>query len=563
LRGEAPKVEKRERAGRGRAERRLKRRRRWFSPLARGMLLVNLIGPAILLAGLLYLEGYETELTEREIGVLKAQATLVAEALGETASRARADQRGEASRVELDEELARRLVYRFASPDGPRVRLYALGGPMIVDSRRVVGAGGLIQIENLPPPDPAGGVERAFNRVYDLTAPLWERFVRRRPLYTERQDQTAIDYPEAVSALAGETDGAVRRLPDGRLILSAAAPTKRYKKVIGAVMLTRGGDSVSAAIRGIRFEILKVFAGAMALSALATLYLAGALSRPLRALAGAADRTRGRAALEATIPDFSHRRDEIGDLSQSLREMVASIQTRMTATERFAADVAHEIKNPLTSLKSAVETVARVEGEERRTKLLAVIQNDVHRLDRLISDISDASRLDAELSREQSGPVDIVDLLRTLVEIETTAMEAGAAAVRLEVAASVKDSAVVEGVEVRLGQVFRNLIANARSFSPPDGRIDLRVARVGERIVASVEDEGPGIPSGKEEAIFDRFYSERPSQEAFGGHSGLGLSISRQIVEAHRGAVSAENRHAPEGGVIGARFVVSLPAARM
>lgn len=526
------------------------------------MFLVNLIGPGILLAGLLYLEGYEAELIESELGVLKAQATLVAEALGESAS----TEQGGATGYEavLDPELSRRLVNRFASPEGPRVRLFLPDAALMVDSRRVLGAGGLIQIENLAPPDPTGGFERHFNRVYDWIAPVWERFVRRRPLYRERQDQTAADYPEAVAALAGSTAGMARRLPDGRLILSAAAPTRRFKQVIGAVLLSHEGDRVAAAVRSVRYDILRLFAGAMLVSFLATLYLASAISKPLRALAQAADRARGRAALDPVIPDFSGRRDEIGDLSTALRDMTDAIRNRMAATERFAADVAHEIKNPLTSLKSAVETVARVEGAARREKLLDVIQHDVQRLDRLISDISDASRLDAELSREEVEQVDLIDLLHVLVEIETAALDEGAVApLRLEIASSigVGRGAVVDGVEVRLGQVFRNLVANARSFSPEDGRIELRVSRSDDQIVVTIEDEGPGIPPGKEDAIFERFYSERPEGEAYGGHSGLGLSISRQIVAAHGGELVAENRVAPDRSVIGARFIVALPAA--
>lgn len=554
MQGGKQKTEREKR--RARAVRR--RRRRWFSPLARGMLLVNLVGPAVLVAGLLFLEGYEDELIESDISVLKAQATLVAEALGETAS---AEQSGGGGyQLILDPELARRLINRFASPDGPRVRLFLPDQALLVDSRRVLGAGGLIQIENLAPPDPTGGFERRFNRVYDWIAPVWERFVRRRPVYRERPEQAASDYPEAMIALAGSTAGLARRLPDGRLILSAAAPTKRFKQVIGAVLLSHEGDRVAAAVRSVRYDILRLFGGAVLLSFAATLYLAGAISRPLRALAHAADRARGRTALDEVIPDLSRRRDEIGDLSTALRDMTESIQTRMVATERFAADVAHEIKNPLTSLKSAVETVARVNSEEQRDKLLAVIQNDVQRLDRLISDISDASRLDAELSREEVEPVDVVDILRTLVEIETASLGEGARAqLRLEAAAALGDGGFVQGVEVRLGQVFRNLIGNARSFSPPEGRIELRATRTDDRIIVSIEDEGPGIPPGKEDAIFERFYSERPSQEAFGGHSGLGLSISRQIVVAHGGSLVAENRLAPDGSIIGARFIVALP----
>ena len=528
------------------------------------MLLVNLIGPAVLVAGLLFLEGYENELIDSELGVLTAQATLVAEALGESASSDRAAD-GDYDAA-LDPELSRRLVYRFARPDGARVRVFLPGGALMVDSRQVLGAGGLIQIENLPAADPASGVERLFNTVYDSVAPIWERFVRRRPLYRERPDQAALDYPEAVNALAGERDGVVRRLTDGRLLLSASAPSRRYKQVIGAVVLSREGDRVAAAVRSVRFDILRLFAGAVVLTFLATLYLAGAISRPLRALAQAADRARGRAALDDIIPDFSDRRDEIGDLSAALRDMTAAIRTRMAATERFAADVAHEIKNPLTSLKSAVETVGMIskqpDGGDRQARLLMIIQNDVERLDRLISDISDASRLDAELSREEAESVDLADMLRALAEIETAGrLGPESPQLRLEIASTLSHGAIVRGVEVRLGQVFRNLIANARSFSPPGGRIELRAAKSDDRIVLTVEDEGPGIPPGKEEAIFDRFYSERPKEEAFGEHSGLGLSISRQIITAHGGLLTAENRMGPDRAVLGARFVVILPAA--
>ena len=540
-----------------------------FSPLVRAMFLVNLVGPAFLLAGLLYLEGYEEELIQSEIGVLKAQATLVAESLGESASRERGGAGGPA--VELDETIAKRLVSRFASPDGARVRVYAPGGALLIDSRRVLGAGGLIQIEPLPPPEPSGGFEKLFNDLHDVTAPIWERFVRGRPLYTERPDQTAIDYPETIGALAGDTEGAIRRLPTGQLILSAAAPTRRFKQVIGAVMLTQGGERVTAAVRAVRYNILRLFFGAMCLSFLATLYLARAISRPLRALADAADEARRETALDKAIPDFSNRRDEIGDLSLSLREMAAAIQARITAIERFAADVAHEIKNPLTSLKSAVETVGIVKEDAQRARLLEVIQHDVERLDRLISDISDASRLDAELSREETETVDLAGLLATLVDIETTsaAGDRGAPRIRFETASSASSdglggqgpaAAKIQGMEGRLAQVFRNLIGNARSFSPPGGRIDVRLARLEDRFLVTVEDEGHGIPPGKEEAIFERFYTERPVAESFGDHSGLGLSISRQIVEAHKGTLWAENRLAPQGEVMGARFVVSLPA---
>jgi two-component system sensor histidine kinase ChvG len=267
---------------------------------------------------------------------------------------------------------------------------------------------------------------------------------------------------------------------------------------------------------------------------------------------------RGTGRAPEPIPDFTGRGDEIGDLSAALREMTEALWRRIDAIERFAADVAHEIKNPLTSLRSAVETVSRVANPEQQRRLMQIIQEDVQRLDRLITDISDASRLDAELSRAETAPVEIDRMLTALAEMhEATQVDPGAARLKLEVVGA--GHLKVPGIDSRLVQVFRNLLANAVSFSPPGGMIVMRVFREGRFVTVTVEDEGPGIPEGKEQAIFERFYSERPEGEKFGTHSGLGLSISKQIVEAHRGTIRAENRLEDEGQVLGARFIVRLP----
>jgi two-component system sensor histidine kinase ChvG len=232
----------------------------------------------------------------------------------------------------------------------------------------------------------------------------------------------------------------------------------------------------------------------------------------------------------------------------------------MDATEAFAADVAHEIKNPLTSLRSAVETVTRVANPEQQKALLLIVKDDVARLDRLICDISDASRLDAEMSRADMDQVDMREMLRTMADVHRFTGDDNA--VRFLVEADPRENLTVSGIEGRLGQVLRNLITNALSFSPPKGTIVLRARRDSREVVAEVEDDGPGIPENKLDDIFDRFYSERPKDEKFGTHSGLGLSISRQIVEAHGGTISASNRTNANGDVVGARFTIRLPAER-
>ena len=339
-----------------------------------------------------------------------------------------------------------------------------------------------------------------------------------------------------------------------------ALPVQRYKHVLGALVLSIGDERLSADIRDVRIEILSVFLIVLAITVLMSLWLAGTIARPMRQLAAAADRVRHGQdqARSVTIPDFTNRGDEIGDLSSALREMTQALWVRMEAIEGFAADVAHEIKNPLTSLKSAVETASRFEYPEQQKRLMAVILDDVERLDRLITDISDASRLDAELGRARMTQVDIRGILETLVDIERTTKESAIRAPEFVLALSGDDDFTVLGMRDRLGQVFANLIANAVSFSPPDGIIRITGDHLNGRICIVIEDQGPGMPPGKFEAVFERFYTERPKGEKFGTHSGLGLSISQQIIDAHRGHIRAENVER-EGAVVGARFVISLP----
>jgi two-component system sensor histidine kinase ChvG len=295
------------------------------------------------------------------------------------------------------------------------------------------------------------------------------------------------------------------------------------------------------------------------ITVLLSIYLAGTIARPLRRLALAADRVRRGLSRQYAIPELGGRNDEIRELSGALRDMTEALWKRMDAIEGFAADVAHEIKNPLTSLRSAIETAARINDPAQRDKLMAIVIDDIQRLDRLISDISNASRLDAELSRAEMVPIDLSAIADTMIALHEAAEDAHG--VRLKRDQIDGQPVMIVGDEDRIVQVLRNLIDNAISFSPEGGTITLRVAREGGTAVVVVEDEGPGIPAGSEESIFERFYCERPAGEKFGTHSGLGLSISRQIAEAHRGTIKAENRIGPDGRVLGARFIVRIPAA--
>jgi two-component system sensor histidine kinase ChvG len=410
----------------------------------------------------------------------------------------------------------------------------------------------------LPPPEHKSLLLRLTDQIYDWVAELMPAR-HKHPPYRESDAGTAQDYGETVHALRGESGSAVRSDPQtGGLVISVAVPVQRYKQVLGAVMLSSGNGEIEEELRTVRLELLRIFGVALLVTILLSLYLAGTIARPIRRLADAAERARGRGA-RVEIPDLIGRGDEIGELSRSLRDMTDALWQRMSAIESFAADVAHEIKNPLSSLRSAVETVARIEDPVKRRRLMAIIQDDVERLDRLISDISDASRLDAELSRQEVSPTDIGAMLRALVDMHETTRADSAPHLVLELADRGREL-IVPGIESRLSQVFVNIIANAVSFSPPDGEIRIRAGLDGRAVLVSVEDRGPGIPEDKLTAIFDRFYTERPAGEKFGTHSGLGLSISKQIIEAHRGRVWAENRTEGDGTVIGARFLIRLPA---
>src|SRR6516165_8013499 len=534
--------------------RRWNRGRRWpISPLTRRILAVNVLALALLAGGFLYLGKYQASLIGQQIESLKTQGQVFAAALGESAVWDSADE-GEV----LLPDLARQTLRRLVEPTRTRARLFDMKGEIIADSRVLRGPGDSIQVLELPAPKKTGPIRRFADRVYDWIVGELPRRTRY-PIYRESASQRADDYPEVMRALRGETASAIRSDPaSGGLVLSVASPIQLYKQVLGAVMLSTGSGEIEEEVRTVRLELLRIFSVALLVTVLLSFYLAGTIVRPIRRLAGAAERARGRRA-RVEIPDFTHRGDEIGDLSGSLREMTDALWQRMSAIESFAADVAHEIKNPLSSLRSAVETAVLIEDPAKQRRLMAIILDDVERLDRLITDISDASRLDAELGRLELAPIDIGAMLAALVDIYESTRTDGSPRLVLELGERSREL-VVPGIETRLSQVFHNVITNAVSFSPPLGEIRLTARHDGRAVLIAVEDQGPGIPDDKLTAIFDRFYTERPLGEKFGTHSGLGLSISKQIVEAHRGMIWAENRKDENRVSMGARFCIRLPA---
>lgn len=533
-------------------------RRRPSSSLTRRILAINLLVLAVPVGGFFFLDQYQESLIDGEIEALRVQGEVFAGALGAGAV-VIAPGVGQL----VDPVRASLMLRRLTAPTQTRARLFSENGGLVTDTQALIDPRGLVRVRELPPTDgfaPWAWLRDRFEAVLN-----WSPNQGELPIYQERTPQRASDYREAISALTDEAGATVRRHETGGMVISVSIPVKRYKQVVGALMLSHGSGEIERAMRAIRVDILQVFGVALAVTILLSVYLAATIARPLKRLAAAAERVRAGSGRYTSIPDFAGRRDEIGDLGRDLRAMTEALWQRMDAIERFAADVSHEIKNPLTSLRSAVETVARVEDPAQQKKLMSIILDDVARLDRLISDISDASRLDAELSRDPPSDVDLRDVLSALVEIHAATSE-----VNIVMDVEPGSDLTVCAFEDRLGQVFRNVITNAQSFSPADGRIDVAAKRSNRRegdvVMVTVDDEGPGIPEANLESIFRRFYSDRPTTgpdgkaERLGTHSGLGLSISRQIVEAAGGELWAENRRDANGQIEGARFTVLFPA---
>jgi two-component system sensor histidine kinase ChvG len=550
------------------------------SSLTRRIVILNLAGLIALLTGVLYLSQFRAGLIDARVQSLLVQGEIIAAAIAGSATveneaitidpeRLLELQAGESygpsdealSGIEfpINPERVAPVLRRLISPTKTRARIYDRDGVLIIDSRNLYGRGDVLRFD-LPAPgaQKPGLVERGYIAV--------RRWFGRGdlPAYKELGPENGRGYSEVVDALNGYPGSRVRINDRGEVIVSVAVPVQRFRAIRGVLMLSTQGADIDDMVEAERLAILKVFLVAAGVMFLLSLLLAGTIAGPVRRLADAAERVRRRIRTRVEIPNFTGRRDEIGHLSGTLREMTDALYSRIEAIESFAADVAHELKNPLTSLRSAVETLPRVKTEESRRRLLAVIVHDVKRLDRLISDISDASRLDAELQRHETAQVNVAKLAEALVSV---ANEVHHDNVRVTLAfeGGGPDRFTVAGYDSRLGQVISNLLDNARSFSPPGGTVRLTCRRLRDDIEIVVDDDGPGVQPDAVEKIFERFYTDRPEQ-GFGQNSGLGLSISKQIVEAHGGSIVVENRiaEAPAGEaprILGARFIVRLPAA--
>jgi len=529
-----------------------KRRKRIpVASLTARILAINVLALAIVVAGFFYLDRYQSDLFDAKLAGLFREGALIAGALGESVVPL-----PDSEKSWLDPKLAGPLLQRLALPPGTRVRLFNTEGDLIIDSSLLPGA--WVQTRELPPPLGGGALGQAAIAVYDWVVeilPPHSRFPRQAAPAEGRAD----DFPEAANALDGEASSAIRETESGALVAVAALPVQPLRRIQGALLISSGAEDVLRSVRDVRFTVLEAFAVALAITILLSLYFARTITRPVRRLAEAAERVRAGHGRQASIPDFTARRDEIGGLSRALRDMTQALWVRMDAIEVFVADVAHEIKNPLSSMRNAVETARRVRDPRQRDKLLDIVAQDVTRLDRLLSEIADASRIDTEMLRAEAKALELGSVLAALAEMHRHAIEAEQLSLTLDL--TDEASFMVNAVEDRLVQVFQNLLNNARSFSLPGGEIAIRIAREDDQIRIDIDDDGPGVAEELREAIFDRFYTLRPKSEPFGTHSGLGLSISRQIINAHSGTIRCINRSDEKGICAGARFTVWLPAA--
>jgi len=552
-----------------------------FSSLTRRILFLNLAGLAVLVTGILYLNTFrdglidarvESLMTQGEIiaGAIAASATVETDSISIDPEKLLELQAGESLGPGSDQldnldfpinpERVAPVLRRLISPTRTRARIYDRDANLLLDSRHLYSRGQILRYD-LPPVDDEqpGAVERVEKFIFD--------FFRNKdlPVYHEQPGGNGAAFPEVVKALTGSPSTIVRVSEQGEQIVSVAVPIQRFRAVLGVLMLSTEGGDIDKIVAAERKAILRVFGVAALVTAILSMLLASTIANPLRRLSAAAVRVRRGVKSREEIPDFSDRQDEIGNLSIAVRDMTNALYARIEAIESFAADVSHELKNPLTSLRSAVETLPLAKNENSRGRLMEIIQHDVRRLDRLITDISDASRLDAELARDDAAIVDLKRFTTDLIAVSReTTRNKKAVEIELKVAklpAGAKGYFVV-GHDLRIGQVITNLIENARSFVPDEhGHIAISLARAGKFNIITVDDNGPGIRVENIDRIFERFYTDRPAGEAFGQNSGLGLSISRQIVEAHGGTLTAENIPGTKPGEIkGARFVVTLPA---
>ena len=523
------------------------------SRLTRNIFLSNLIGLIILVAGSLAMNRFQDGLIQAKLENLRTLASTITTVMGDDAT-------GYGSAAKLDVENARQVLRGVNVPERWRVRLHDRSGQLIADTDSLDDT---ISVSSLDPiitdiPEPSAG------EVWRERIESWvSKTAHNLPWRQKRRDSLRRDLKGDIrKALEGDDMLGQRYDDKDELIVTVSLPVQRVQQVLGVV--TVESSDVDDIVNAERKALAPIIGLAFLATLLSSLALTLFITLPMRKLARAAEIVTRSSRKRDAIPDLSNRRDEIGDLSSVMRDMTQGLYSRIDDIANFAADVAHEIKNPLTSLRSASDTLLVAKTEEQREKLITIIQQDVSRMDRLITDISKASKVDANLARDTAQTLDVAEIVNNIAEFYAQTRSGEGASVRNITELESEDPVFIRAFETPFAQVLRNLIDNALTFSPMDGEVRINVQLedmdAGERVIITVDDDGPGIPSDNLETVFERFYTQRPKGTQFGSHSGLGLAICRQIIMAHKGTIWAENRQsAANKEVEGARFIVNIP----
>lgn len=544
--------------------------------LGRRIFISNLLGLLGLLLGMMYLSLSHAWLLDAKIGVVKTLSRITAESIAyravndnrgaffdpnrlpETAAPALARRDDAFAQLELpiSPERAAPVLKKLIQPTDLIARIYSPKGTLILDSETLFGHGA---VEPEPP---------AANQGPPKLRNFWTRFhywLNNKELKVYRELGTANGFliPEVKKAAEEGVETPILLLDSkAQQIVSMAEPVKRGNKILGVLLLMTRPGEIDDTLWDERWLILQIAAIALLASVISSWLLVRAIAGPMGRLSEAANHVSQNITARQELPDFSERRDEVGQMGRAFRAMTAALYRRIEGSEKFAADVAHELKNPLAAARSTAEALTYARTEQDRAHLVLQIQDELKRLNRLINDVSNASRLDAELARQEMQPTDVANVLEAVAAIFRDLLADDDRNIRLAVKPMDREQLIVIGNDGRLGQVFNNLIDNAISFSPEGSTVTASAAGLGGQIEVTVEDEGPGIPADKLHTIFERFYSDRPATDSKRGkNSGLGLSISREIVLSQGGEIFAQNRTGPDGRPAGARFVVRLPRA--
>ena len=519
-----------------------------MSRLTTRIMVIMVFPLTIFLVGLLSIDQYRTTLIQSEFIALERQGFTLARSL----ALAEADRDRQFARRQLSPETMTHLLPLVGLGSSLRARVFQPNGWLLADTAR--------QSSLRIPVDIKRRQQRSFgmhardymNRAMNKASAFFS-LSDDLPVYVERRHQHADHFAEVLAALSGEPRRALRQDPSGELVLSVAVPIQDLRLVRGALLVSIGGGKIERELANVNIAFLQLFILVLTVTVGLSLYLARSITTPITRLAVAADQLRRSGDMSSRLQNLPQRADEIGHLSDSLMAMTDELQRRIQATAAFAADVAHEIKNPLSSLRSAAETISLIKDPAQQQKLMQVILQDVSRLDRLITDISQASRVDTEIIGKDGELLDFAALLENFIQLRQQSFA------DYKLLYERPDTPVmVRGQDSRIVQVLDNLLSNAASFSPQQSEIMFRLTEntAAQQAVLSILDAGPGIPENRLETVFDRFYSERPKEESFGDHSGLGLSIARQIIEGHGGSLHASNR-----ATGGACFTLILPRA--